>query len=124
MKSILIVDDNFDGGSCLQVFLQLHGYQVTLVDTGLDALTSISHRMPECVILDIGLPDMTGYEVARKIRESPGGSMPLIIAASGWGNIEDKRQAIEAGCDVHRTKPLDITELQDLLTKHETKSPL
>jgi CheY-like chemotaxis protein len=124
MKSILIVDDNFDGGRCLQVFLQLQGYHVTLVDTGLDALTTINHRMPECVILDIGLPDMTGYEVARKIRESACGSAPLIIAASGWGNIEDQRKAIEAGCDVHRTKPLDITELQDLLTKHETKSPL
>ena len=124
MKSILIVDDNFDGGRCLQVFLQLQGFHVTLVDTGIGALSSIDHRMPECIILDIGLPDMTGYEVARKIRESPGGSMPLIIAASGWGNIEDKRQAIEAGCDAHRTKPLDITELQELLTKHETKSPL
>ena len=115
MKTILIIDDNIDGGNSLQLYLQLLGHQASVVSSGTTAMESLAQEMPDFIILDIGLPDMTGNEVARRIRAMPKGDLPLILAASGWSSESDKQQILEAGCDMHRAKPLDLEELAKLI---------
>jgi CheY-like chemotaxis protein len=78
------------------------------------ALAAATFR-PEVVLMDIGLPKMNGYETARRIREQPWGKGMVIIALTGWGQEEDNRRALDAGCDHHLTKPVDPTALERLL---------
>jgi DNA-binding response OmpR family regulator len=120
MQKILIIDDNLDGGNTLKIYLQLLGYQMTLVSTGTAALESFADETYDFIILDIGLPDMTGYEVARQIRAMPKGDLPFILAASGWNSESDKIRVLEAGCNMHRAKPLDLEELSKLIQSEST----
>lgn len=122
MKDILVVDDNVDGGTSLQIYLELLGHHVELVHTGSAALERIKRSMPEVIFLDIGLPDMTGYEVAKAIRSETSERTPLILAITGWGTQKDKDQAMEAGCDAHFTKPIDVQEIEMVLDQSETTS--
>ena len=72
---------------------------------------------PDAVLLDIGLPDMNGYELARRLRALPGGAAMTLIAATGWGQDRDRQRAFEAGCDHHLTKPIDVEGLRELLVR-------
>ena len=111
---ILVVDDNADGADVLGLLLQMGGHEVVVARDGLEAIeTSASSRF-DVVLLDIGLPKHDGYEVARRIRAQYGDAVAL-IALTGWGQPDDLRQALEAGFDVHVTKPVDIAEITDLL---------
>ena len=112
---ILVVDDNIDAAEMLAMVLKLSGHTVVTVHSGLDALQSVRNFRPEVIFLDIGLPGMSGYEVARQLRAEPTPSGLVLVALTGWGTEEDRQLALEAGFDHHMTKPVDIERLQALL---------
>jgi CheY-like chemotaxis protein len=114
-RRVLIVDDNADAADSLCSLLQLSGHQVRTVYRGDQALEQIRQFCPDVVLLDIGLPDLDGYEIARRVRTELGTRRPTLVALSGWGRSSDKQQAREAGIDLHLTKPVDAETLQRVL---------
>jgi CheY-like chemotaxis protein len=108
---LLIADDNRDAADSLGVLLEMEGYQVVVTHSGKEALEQAQKHQPSIFILDIGMPDMTGYEVARSIRQSDWGRSALLIALTGWGQNHDREKALQAGFDRHLTKPIDPAEL-------------
>ncbi len=116
MRLLLVEDDNHVAAA-LSAVLARHGFQVTHARSGEEALQAL---VPEgngfgVVLLDLGLPRMDGYEVARRLREQPGLENVLLVALTGYGQEEDRRRSGEAGFDRHLVKPADSTALQDLL---------
>ncbi len=112
---VLVVDDNRDAAESLAMLLQTSGCQVSVAFDGHQALASFANSTPEVVLLDIGMPGMDGYDVARRMRAATGSSKPYIVAVTGWGQPEDKRRAFEAGFNAHVTKPVDPAALAHLL---------
>jgi signal transduction histidine kinase/DNA-binding response OmpR family regulator len=112
---VLVVDDNKDAAESLAILLGLEGHQVRICYDGPAALTCGGPWRPEVVLLDIGLPGIDGYEVARRLRAQDGTTGVLLVAITGYGQEEDRRRALEAGFDRHLTKPVDLTELRELL---------
>jgi PAS domain S-box-containing protein len=106
-RTILLIDDNRDAIDCLSVILQITGYRVFVAYSGAEGLAIGEREKPQLVVLDIGMPKMNGYEVARRIRSASWGKNVLLVAATGWGQDADKRLAFEAGFDHHLTKPFD-----------------
>jgi CheY-like chemotaxis protein len=113
---ILIVDDNRDGARSLGRLLKLLGAEAQVVHDGPAALQIIPSYAPTVVLLDIGMPGMDGYEVARRIRQQPAGRDLMLIALTGWGQEDDRRRTSQAGFDHHLLKPADIAALESLLT--------
>jgi CheY-like chemotaxis protein len=110
------VDDNADAADSLAMLLQLEGHATLVARSGNEALAAVTQFAPDFVLLDIGLPDISGYEVATRLRALPGlGAMPRLIALTGWSSDEDRRQAAEAGFDAHLVKPVDPVELGSVL---------
>jgi PAS domain S-box-containing protein len=114
-RRILVVDDNADVLHTIAAYLRPGGHEVLEAADGEGALQAAEVHRPDVVLLDIGLPGMDGYEVARRIRQRPWGRDVTIVAMSGWGQEDDKRQAAEAGCDRHLTKPADVEEIERIL---------
>lgn len=114
-KRILIVDDNDDAADLLATMLDLAEYATTTANDGPSALATAKEWLPDVVILDIGLPGMSGYEVARALRCDMQFERLRLIALSGWGSHEDKQRAMAAGFDVHLTKPVDAEKLYGAL---------
>lgn len=114
-RRILVVDDNLDSAESLALLLGLQGHEVRTAADGLEALEAARSFRPEIVFLDIGLPRMDGYEVARRMRAEPGLAGATLIAMTGYGREEDVRRALETGFDRHLVKPLDFAELETLL---------
>jgi CheY-like chemotaxis protein len=112
---VLIVDDNVDAAATLQASLELDGHSVRTAHDGHGALAAIAAERPDAVLLDIGLPDIDGLEVAHRLRAKYGDACPRLIALSGWGQEADKRRAAEAGFERHFTKPVDPSTLADML---------
>lgn len=110
-RRILIVDDNVDSADTLSLLLRTQSHEVTVAYDGPTALELASKMKPDLVVLDIGMPGMDGYEVARKLRESPRGRELTIIALTGWGGKDDRRRTSEAGFDHHLVKPVQIDDL-------------
>jgi CheY-like chemotaxis protein len=110
---VLVVDDNVDAADSLAMMLQLASHEVQSVYSAHAALDQVAKFNPDVVLLDIGLPHMDGYEVARRIRTQR--KSAFLVAVSGYGQAEDKRRARAAGFDAHFVKPLDISELERLL---------
>ncbi len=110
---ILVVDDNVDAAEMMEVILTLEGHEVVLAYDGTRAIKTALEQRPAVAVLDIGLPDLDGYEVARQIRQQAPDI--LLIALSGWGQEEDRRQSQAAGFDHHLVKPVDSEELHKLL---------
>ena len=110
---ILIVDDHIDAAEMLKIFLKMDGYNVVVANDGESAIQAAQEHQPEVALLDIGLPNKDGYQVARELR----GKLPSIklIAISGWGQEEYKRRSVEAGFNHHLVKPIDVEELRQLL---------
>ena len=106
-QRVLIVDDNADAADTLAMFLESEGHVIRTVYGSNDALTAVEDFGPAVVLLDIGLPGMDGYEVARRIRSMPQGPGLLLCAITGWGQAHDKRRAKDAGFDQHLTKPVE-----------------
>ncbi len=114
--SVLVVDDNQDAAESLAMLLRTAGAEVQVAHDGPAALAEFERSEPDVVLLDIGMPDMDGCEVARRLREiSPAGRVSL-VALTGWGQDEDRRRVREAGFDHHLVKPVDLASLQSLLT--------
>ena len=118
-NTILIVDDNTSGAQTLRMLLELDGYEVSVASCGEDALRQFQANKPSIILLDIGLPDMSGYDVARGIRLTSEGELVTIIAITGWGGERDQALARNAGCDLHVTKPVDFDRLERLLHGEE-----
>ena len=114
-RRILVVDDNRDSADGLALLLELGGDEVRTAYDGLAAVEAAAQFRPEAVLMDIGMPTLNGYDAARRIREQPWGRDVLLIALTGWGQDEDRRLSLEAGFDVHLTKPVDHRMLTRLL---------
>jgi CheY-like chemotaxis protein len=114
-QRVLVVEDNPEAAGSLALLLRLDGHAVRTAASGPAALAAAVAFRPQAVLLDIGLPGMDGYEVARKLRQQPGLENVLIIAVTGRERLEDKRQALEAGFNVYLVKPLDLGEIKQLL---------
>jgi PAS domain S-box-containing protein len=112
---VLVVDDNTDAADSLGVLLEMEGHAAHIAHTGQEALNMAEAYAPDVVFLDIGLPDLSGYEVARKLRELPGLQQSLLVALTGWGTQEDRQRTRDAGFDRHLTKPAELTAVEDLL---------
>ena len=113
---ILIADDNTDAADSLALSLELDGYDVAVAHDGASAFDSAARSRPAAALLDIGMPGITGYDLAAKIREQEWGRDMLLVATTGWGQEEDKRRAFAAGFDLHITKPIDASSLSVLVT--------
>jgi signal transduction histidine kinase len=116
-RRILIADDNNDALESLATLLQLGGHEVFTATNGGTALQCAEHNLPEVALLDIGMPLLDGYEVARRIRAQPWGQRITLVALTGWGQDSDRRRSREAGFDSHIVKPLDLDVLADLLAQ-------
>jgi PAS domain S-box-containing protein len=116
---VLVVDDNRDAADACASLLELSGHHVQTAYTGRHALELAGTFRPHAVLLDIGLPDFNGYELATKIRASPWGRGVMLIAVTGWGQEEDRRRALEAGCDHHLTKPIAPETVESLLQSYD-----
>ena len=116
---IVIADDNIDGAESMGLLLELNGHEVFIAHNGKDTLSLAEESRPEICILDIGMPDMSGYDVAKKIRNEAWGKNTKLIAVTGWGQENDKRLAHAAGFDHHMTKPVDLDKLNFLITKKD-----
>jgi PAS domain S-box-containing protein len=113
--AILVVDDNRDAANSLAEILRLMGCQVKVAYDGLSALELFRKQAPQAVLLDLGMPDMNGYEVLTALRGLNGGEQATVAALTGYGTDEDKQRALAAGFDEHLTKPLDFAALQAFL---------
>lgn len=113
---VLVVDDNVDAARSLAMVLGLHGAQVQVAANAEAAIALYEATHPEVLLLDIGMPAMNGYDLARRIRAGADGQRPLIAAVSGWGQSADRRKGSEAGFDAHLIKPVDIPALHALLS--------
>ncbi|CAN7264477.1 ATP-binding protein [Pseudoduganella sp. LjRoot289] len=114
----LIVDDNVDAAESLAMALDFVGYSTRTAHSGGAALAALAAFQPRLALLDIGLPDFDGYELARRIRLLPGGAGILLIAATGWGQDADRQAALDAGFDLHMTKPVDFMQLHQAISTH------
>ena len=112
---VLVVDDNADAADSLGVLLEMEGHEARIVHSGQEALVAAPAFGPDVVFLDIGLPDISGYDVARRMRDMPGLGNALLVALTGWGTQEDRQRTREAGFDRHLTKPAELSAVEDLL---------
>jgi CheY-like chemotaxis protein len=108
-----VVDDNEDAANSLAAILQLEGHSTDIVYTAQDALEHAQASSPEVILLDVGLPDMSGYEVAARLR--PQLMATQIVALTGYGHADDIRRATAAGFDAHVVKPVDFETLSQIL---------
>jgi signal transduction histidine kinase/CheY-like chemotaxis protein len=114
-RRVLIADDNVDAAESLAILLRLSGHSVIVAHDGIAALRLASRERPHVVVLDIGMPGMNGYDVARSLRGEDWGRALRLIAVTGWGQDEDKRRAAAAGFDIHLTKPFEPEHLEALV---------
>lgn len=113
---ILVVDDNEDAAESLALILQMDGHMARVAHGGRRALALAVQMQPQVVILDIGMPEMDGYEVARRLRELPGRA-PMLVALTGWNSQADRARAQAAGFDHHLAKPADVAQVEKLLSQ-------
>ena len=121
-RRVLVVDDNRDAADSLGMLLESMGAEVKIVHDGESALRVLDSFRPTSVLLDIGMPRMDGYEVARRIRQEPAFGILKLVALTGWGQPEDRRRARAAGFDDHLVKPIDIDALQALISSEVESS--
>jgi PAS domain S-box-containing protein len=114
-RRVLLAEDHADSLHVVSLMLRLKGHEVETAADGIEALGRVRELRPEVVLLDIGMPGLDGYEVARRIRREPWGADVLLVAMTGWGEAKDKRRARDAGFDAHLTKPVDFDALQAIL---------
>jgi CheY-like chemotaxis protein len=112
---VLVVDDHPDGCESLSLLLQLDGHQVATAQDGESALIRGRDFRPDVILLDIGLPGMSGLDVARLIRQDPALRDVLLVAITGYGQDQDRRRCHEAGFDLHLIKPVDPNIIREML---------
>lgn len=117
-RRVLIVDDNQDAAETLSMFLDAVGQTTAVANNGNDGLRLAGQFAPEIVFLDLGMPGMDGYEVARALRQMPGMDHLVLIALTGWGDPDCRARTAAAGFDRHLTKPADFDAIQQILLSH------
>jgi CheY-like chemotaxis protein len=115
---LLIVDDNEDAGHLLGLYLESEGYRVTVVQSAHAALESARADPPDACLLDIGLPDMDGNELARRLRQMPQTASATLVAITGYGQEGDRARTTAAGFDYHFVKPVDVEALLGVLSSN------
>jgi CheY-like chemotaxis protein len=121
-RRILVVDDLPDAAAMVALLLGMYGHDCRTAHTGSDALAEAHAFHPDVVLLDIGLPDMSGYEVATELRSWPG-PQPFITALTGWGQPEDRERSTRASIDLHVVKPASAVKLKQILEAAERALP-
>jgi CheY-like chemotaxis protein len=114
---VLVVENEVAAAQALAQLLGAAGHTVEVTYDGFAALRAAENNHPDVVLLDIGLPGMGGWEVARKLQALPADKRPLLVAVTAYGQDEDRRRSREAGIDLHLTKPIDAKQLQQLLDR-------
>jgi len=112
---ILIADDNEDAGWGIARLLEIAGFETRRVTGGVEAVKEIAKHKPDVGIIDIGMPDLSGHEVARQVRRTEWGKHMVLVAATGWGQESDQREALDAGFDTHMTKPVELRKLSEVV---------
>ena len=116
-RRILVADDNQDAAESLAAMLRIGGNEVRVARDGAEAVVSAEAFRPDAALIDIGMPKLDGYEVAKSIRATPWGKSILLVAVTGWGKEEDRRRAFEVGFDHHLTKPACAEDIETILTR-------
>ncbi len=122
-RRILVVDDNHDQVESMAMLLRYLGHEVQMAENGSDAVKAAEAFQPDIVLLDIGLPGMNGYDVARRIREQPRLRNALLVAQTGWGEEEARRRSHEAGFNYHLVKPVSLESLVEIMGTLPNKKP-
>jgi CheY-like chemotaxis protein len=117
-RRVLIADDNKDAADSLGMLLEIDGHEVRIAHGGRAALALAQAFRPDVALLDIGMPELSGYEVAAALRQEPWGKAIQLIALTGWGQESDRRQSKAAGFDRHLTKPIDMDALVAVLASN------
>jgi CheY-like chemotaxis protein len=117
---VLVAEDDADSAVSLARFLQRLGHEVEVAPDGPSAVAAAQDHRPDVVLLDIGLPGLDGWEVARRLQGHPAPKRPLLVALTGYDREEDRRRSDEAGIDLHLAKPVDPDQLRRLLTKFQS----
>jgi CheY-like chemotaxis protein len=117
---VLIADDNEDAADMLAQLVRMRGYEVAVAHDGLEAISSAASFMPDVALLDIGMPELDGHQVAAELRKERGADVTL-VAITGWGDDADKQRASSAGFDHHLTKPIDLDGLISWLAERSQK---
>jgi PAS domain S-box-containing protein len=120
---LLVADDNRDSAATCAALLQASGHEVSVAHGGREAFDLASRLQPDALLLDIGMPELNGYQLAQRIRGTSWGRRAMLIAITGWGQEQDKRRALEAGFDEHLTKPIDPNGLEALLQHRAPRQP-
>jgi two-component system, sensor histidine kinase len=120
---VLVADDNLDYAQSLADLLEFEGHDVVVVNDGNAALCAALQQAPDLAMLDIGMPGMNGYEVARRIRAAPETVDLPLVAVTGWGQAADREQAFQAGFDRHLVKPVSVDDLMQVLASEEAREP-
>ena len=116
-RDIVLIEDNLDFRDALRSVLQSWGHRIEAASGGAEGLEIIRRKRPDVVLIDLGLPGMDGYAVARALRAAPGSGKLLLIAITGYGRAIDRSRAQEAGFDAHLTKPVNLPDLAALLAR-------
>lgn len=116
-QRVLVVDDGKPTADILAMFFEMEGKDVVVAYDGEAAVAAATERMPDLILMDLGMPRMNGFEAARCIRQLPGGEAVTMVALSGWGREDDRRQSREAGFDEHLVKPVNPTDLRSLMER-------
>ena len=116
-RRVLVVDDNADAGQNLGLLLRMLGHEVHVAENGMAGLSLADSLRPDVILLDIGMPDISGYEVAKQLRSRQWGKGVLLVALTGWGQESDRLRAVESGFDHHLTKPVESTTLEKLFAE-------
>jgi CheY-like chemotaxis protein len=115
-QRVLVVDDNRDAAETMAMVLDMSGHEVLLAYDGQTAVEMVKRHDPAVVFLDIGMPGMNGYETASLLRALPGAQARVLVALTGWGSEADQARSLQAGFDLHLTKPVDIDKVQRVLS--------
>jgi signal transduction histidine kinase/ActR/RegA family two-component response regulator len=121
-RRILVADDNRDAAESLALLLRMDGHDVIVAHDGETALELFAKHSPEVCLLDIGMPGLSGYDVARRLRSEPRNSGVLLVATTGWGQDGDRLRSVAAGFDYHLTKPVALARLRDILRPPDTSA--
>lgn len=112
---VLVVDDSYDAAFSMSMLLKLRGHRVHTADHGAQAITKAAEFMPDAILLDIAMPEMTGYDVIQQLRQKPETKDTLIIAISGYGDADARERSAQAGFDAHLVKPANFEDVDALL---------
>ncbi|HEX5477229.1 MAG TPA: response regulator, partial [Burkholderiales bacterium] len=117
LRRFLVVDDNVDSAASQAQLLRMLGHDAETANSGEEAMLKAARFHPEVVLLDLGMPGMDGFAVARELRRMPETSEATLIAQTGWGQDEDRQRTQEAGFDAHLAKPVELDALMETLSR-------